>query len=311
MLKIIFYLFCAAVLVSFSSGCADSEGAPTEPVEDASGEDVPQVPVGPLTLENFPDAYAAMMCERVYACCNDEELLRGSGGYVFESEANCHAFYVEKMVEELAKNDVPRAAGRMGFSAENAETCLEETRVAGCGVGLITELIQTDACTSIDAGLMEAGEECAAVEECRSKRCSGVKFNRDGGIDTMGICGAVVGLGEACELDADCRDGTICSAKYNPETGERVGVCQKHKVAGEPCSSARECEAENYCTVYLDNGSGHASIDGVCAPLLSAGDICDTWMQCLSETCERSDLSNRDLPRTCRADRWACSGRDE
>lgn len=304
MLKIIFYLFCAAVLVSFSTACADSEGAPTESVEDASGEDAPDAPAETIGRDAFPRAYAEVICGRIFGCCTDEEL---ENSYRWDGDLEAQCLEHEERMKRLqfARSDESREAGRMGFNMEKAAACINALRDAACEQGLTERQIQPKACAELDIPLMDAGEDCMLDNNCHSNRCEGAIYDEFNLVHTMGTCLPVVGLGTPCEWDIECEVGLICSAKYNPETGERIGVCRAYSGDGEPCDSQRACAEGTYCMV-----SAEALEDGVCKAYAAPGEPCGDGVRCGDGIRCTNTSEDPDAPLTCPVATPRCVGRD-
>jgi len=153
--KIIFYLFCAAALASFSVSCGDSGDSAAELA----------------SVEEFPPALTDAICARIFSCWVPDEIPAAIERDDFSSEEGCR----DRLRLEIAPrfDDAPAAvAERLRiYSPAKARTCLDEIQIAACD----RELLQIEgvgaSCGQIFEGQVEEGNLCYGYVDCREGYC--------------------------------------------------------------------------------------------------------------------------------------------
>ena len=160
------------------------------------------------------------------------------------------------------------------WTLELAASCGDEWKTFACEDVLV---LKEPSCALVP-GLRAVGDVCSMPSQCASGECSA---NAVG--DYCGFCQEVVGLGENCGIAA-CEPGTYCGAdgcEAHTPFGPVLVISQ-----GEPCEPGGDigCDDDNFCQ------STGAFSDFVCGPLLSEGSVCasdecETELQWLGGLC--------------------------
>ncbi len=112
----------------------------------------------------------------------------------------------------------------------------------------------------------------------------------------LGAAGCRTGLGEACDAQAPCPEGLVCSVPTHPEGSveDPQGVCDyAQRKEGEVCSLAAECERAFTCSNHFNPGTRY----GTCVPRRATGEACFQDRDCLVGKCDGA--SGEALDGTC------------
>jgi hypothetical protein len=179
-----------------------------------------------LSVDEYCDAQARVLCDGYQACCD------------LESYDRC----IEILVEECEAGEISSVrAGEATLDGVVAERCLDayarayEDCVWNEDVGV--------ACRYRWYGDAAEGEACRDVWHCRP----GLGCALDG---TSGTCVDLPGDGESCEAHGACEPGFYCSYEdwlchEEPglgETCERPGICAAGECLGTTCAPVRFCD---------------------------------------------------------------------
>ncbi len=109
------------------------------------------------------------------------------------------------------------------------------------------------------------------------------------------ICFDEVALGEACEVNAQCR-----GEANNPDVSCNMGTCQPIKSEGGTCEYSSDCEStlwchQSVCTPPQPEGmpcgycqDGLKCLDSICRPVKQLGEICKEFDECKDSYCFKS-----------------------
>ncbi len=229
----------ATAFVTFAAACSGSS--------DGSA--------GPISLDDYPDAAAAALCDALAPCC-------GSIGIAIDA-ATCRAMMSGSIRQDI--QDAPPA--NYTYDPDAAGACVSEFRVAFAGCEPTT--LQLGSCDAAFQGNLAEGAVCTADFECASSGDG--QADCDFGncvVDRRGQAGDPCywscheeGTATSCsgsggeELPGQARcfdnDGLYCGG----------GTCTEQKQNGVDCGSDRECTSDR-CDA------------GLCVPKGSAGQAC-------------------------------------
>jgi len=183
-------------------------------------------------LDELGAAMAETLCPRLFDCCSDGDLRQ-----LFEEDVSpevptdvpgCVAA-VTASLEEIAGGMADSvAAGRMQYSGERMEACLEAIGEHSCDrfAATVADLTGFPECEPPFTPLVADGAACATSEECTSGFCSG------SGDGKLGACAALPAEGDPCP-DSSCADGLYC---------DDIGAtCLPQKADGEECGASTQC----------------------------------------------------------------------
>lgn len=214
-----------------------------------------------VSLEEFPDAYASAVCDRVLEC----SLL----GLVFYP-VGCE----ENVAYALRNGQVPALqdaieAGTIIYDAEAMRRCMDALASGPCadlGFYLLTDV---EACADALIGQVPLDGACVMHEECeRGLYC-------EGDAACPGACTPRALAGENC-LGTRCAAGLACT------TGD---ICTARVGAGDDCST-RSCEYGLECRSSDDTCVEVPRTAGEGEPCLGAAltEMCAGTLACTAET---------------------------
>ena len=186
----------------------------------------------PLSLDDYRSRNAAVVCERVWSCCDAETRMRflaGSGMSPTASEAECVERFTSLQQPTFDAVELSLSEDTVVYDGALAARCIERFEQYSCDE-LASVLGAVDAspaeCTTIFRGVTGAGEPCSTSVQCESRFCE----------VSVGTCRALASEGEPC-AGAICETGLFCDPAGEPP------VCVRSRAEGEACSSPLECSS--------------------------------------------------------------------
>lgn len=213
---------------------------------------------GPVTLADFPHAYAIAICQSI-ARCYPQVLPAG----------DCVASLDPTLAEEaFAQVEAAVADGSTIYDSAAAPTCLLEAATASC------DTIAPESCRQVFKGTRKSGEACTQDLQCVDQECTS-------GSTCPGTCGRRAKLGEACSAGTSCESELACR---EDESGS--SRCIETAGSGEPCSAEVPCRGYNYCysppgsqaTCVARSDLPRVALDEGCEPAL--GPQCSIGLVC-------------------------------
>jgi len=185
-----------------------------------------------LSLDDLASRSAAAFCQKLYQCCNADEIAQMESKYEFSGESGCADYFAGGMEQFFAtpmRNAV--AAGRGSYDAAKAQACLDAYQALGCtGSNDMNDFF--DNCDSPYSGLQAAEAECVNSFECQAGLyCS----------TNTKTCQAFVAENGTCGTSGEpyCGAGLYCDAAGN--------TCVPQKAENAACTSTIECQAGLVC----------------------------------------------------------------
>ena len=208
-------------------------GEPTE----TNNSETPDV-----DLSGFSADLAKVECERIFACCKQEEFDRIFVGQPIATVADCEeavtsgvsAFVIPKF--ENAANLERIVVDQSAFGR-----CLTDLSVRSCDnfePGRLEDFSTVGACSTAFAPALETSGFCDDDFECLSGFCSGSPETLEGS------CANVPAIGQPCAFGR-CGDDGFCDTIND--------VCQAKIANGEACPQSPAC-VSGFCTA--SDGSG-------------------------------------------------------
>ncbi|WP_437284647.1 hypothetical protein [Sorangium sp. So ce406] len=161
------------------------------------------------------------------------------------------------------------------FVPEKAAACLAEVDEAPCaelqivGVLLGVNGEFTPSCLDVWDGSVPEGGTCGSDWDCARDRCV---RTTDASGQTTSACKARALAGEPCSSAFDCDEALRCDQPSPPD----AGTCAPRLAAGESCKGTLECQAELRC-----------GDDGTCQAREQAGGPCASDQDCAAgATCD-------------------------
>jgi hypothetical protein len=252
-------LAAVMMVMGTAGGCGSSSNEPARdarvdraPVSDAASYAEPDAGDGaadgdgaPVSLADFPAAFARRFCRRVYECCLPADRAVASPG---ADEAMC----VEAMTENARVNgELLLSAGGIVYSAAAAQHCLDLVDDNTCSNIFDPRVGALLVCHDVFKGTRAFQEPCDDGFQCVSGACAGsaciptIVCDADHVVNDVGGCVPRVALGAACDFPEQCPPGSTCANL----------VCKSRGAVGAACLNIDDCT-------------------GACAPV-SAGSVAD------------------------------------
>jgi hypothetical protein len=172
---------------------------------------------GPISQDDFPEAFADARCTSVKDCCESE-------GLTYDL-SSCRDRSVS-----MATMDAPWDG--VEWDPYAARACVDEFSRAGSECVAVN--ILTSACNRLVRGTVPEGEPCEGSVECATSdglMAECLVNSLSGGIGTCALL-ALPRLGESCSFD--CELGAYCDYAQSR-------TCVQTKPAGDACSAQNEC----------------------------------------------------------------------
>jgi hypothetical protein len=224
--------------------------------------------------DEWPMHLAAALCDALEDCYGSADLLRDA-----LNGRDCTALNVNTLQSgDLRYLSDSAAAGRVLWSPDELDACLQSVRGLGCEARS-TRLPAS--CELLIAGTVSLGSECALDEECAGD----AYCDRFTELTCPGTCSELVTEDGSCTNDDDdqCADGLVCFngtetcvplAELGDDCGSGLPGCKPGLVCNGPAASAT-CAA--LATVYF------RELGESCEP---GGDLCEAGLVCESLTGE-------------------------
>jgi hypothetical protein len=228
-----------ALVVAAACGLGGCGSSPNDPA-----------PPAPISLDDFPAAFAEGYCRRVYSCCRPEDRFMASPG---DDEATC----VDEMTVNARNNaQLLLAFGGLGYFEDAAQRCLEVLTYGPCGAIFEPGYAEIIACQDVFAGTLPLGQSCEEARQCRSGAC-GV------GCVAPAVCGAgeIVDRENQCQPRAALADPCVLSAQCPAGAACAGDVCKMRSPSGAACATPEDCEG----TCAPDDAGVSACRVGYCA----------------------------------------------
>ncbi|QDG51043.1 hypothetical protein FIV42_09950 [Persicimonas caeni] len=244
----------------------------TLPPQD-TGPDTTEVDTGPNPPEGPSVAIycaqaARVMCDRLYECADATVTLRSQleGNFGFDDQYECRQKMTRRMVEFCHPAAISAQKGRLDYSPQAADTCLDTMQTTSCAdfaAGLpplrFMTLFEPTFCGDIGVATRQPSDACLSHSDCTGEDayCDGSSYV--GNVATNGTCGVRGQAGQSCTLPEDCAEGLYC---------DRDGVCSEPPGENEPCTSI--CQSGLICNREVDE----------CRPLGGDSDPCYEAIEC-------------------------------
>lgn len=171
-----------------------------------------------VRLDVYPEAYADVLCERLFACCEPTEIDAMFDGIT--DLASCEA-----SVAAFARRSITSADGAgQRYDTAAAGQCLDGIEALACAdfaTWRTTSSETRTACDAVFVGTRALGASCTTSGECE-----GTRVCVEGACaDPLAISADCTGLEEACARGSHCYGGR----------------CRIAQPAGAPCDEHAQC----------------------------------------------------------------------
>jgi hypothetical protein len=262
--------------------------------------------VGPVSLADFPTAFASNYCDNIAACCRQ-------AGY---DPSSCRTT-LEPRLAALASQRLSNP--KVVYDGAGARNCMFAYRDAltACTNPLYYDKVAFLACALIFDGTVPVGGACAESAECAPSPSLGT-IGCEAGVCTVSDPFAgwteASGVGQPCA--ATCRgddNGYSCTRSGTSTTITTEcwinnfsycssGLCAALPAIGQPCGDGIYCATSAHCengTCMADIATGPCSSDDYCVstsycdtttrqctPIKADGTACSLDSECLGGQCE-------------------------
>jgi len=235
------------------------------------------------SASNVCNEIAEVACHNLYQCCTEGQIESYLGVSEPRSEEQCREDVFRRCKRASVTLDASIEAGRVRFSPELMNTCLDAIVAPGDACGeVVMQLPWEDACLeSAWVGVVELQGACFFNHDCAGAPDNFCAPNQK--------CTAKPTAGFPC--------GTGCASAFYCGTG---GICQPKVAVGGPCLSSLQCQKDLFC----DTSAGLPM--GSCATKQPGGAACRGDDGCVSENCVPGKCMGTNLD--CFSD-TGCSGR--
>jgi hypothetical protein len=257
-----------------------------------SGSDGGAATVGPVTLDQYPQAYANALCDTLAPCCKAANLTY--------TESACKSAATDDWSQFIAAS----SGAHTRYDADAAGRCIAAVKngVASCKPNDDEDAAAQAACSSVFIGTIAVGSACTSSADCIAPATcqndpSATSFNAAGVCTApgVGVGASHAAAGAPCVSTCDDRDGGGLCQNFGPEGGGicytsdglfcpfDTQVCAAFGKLGEACSVQ-----ENSCVsgAYCNGGTCAAQVDsGPCDMFnnaCSAKSYCDLG-QCFAK----------------------------
>lgn len=179
---------------------------------------------GNVSIENFPQKYAEVLCSKNFSCCDASELTE-------KTMSTCLTDNQAVVAILIAQINTSQTQGRVSYDPSASGTCIDSLKAMTCdqfkqGIGG-----NTTACMAAITPKVALGGACTQGYECTTNNCEGA--TTDPPVDGMCAAAAVLaGVNSSCAANA-CVDTAYCDSATT--------TCQPKKGAGEACTSNDQC----------------------------------------------------------------------
>ncbi len=206
----------------------------------------------PISLDQYPQAYANAVCDTIAPCCK-------SANVTYE-ETGCKSAATDQWTQEIARS----SAAHTKYDADAAGRCIAAIKkvVASCKSAVDHS---TAVCNDVFVGTIAVGGACTSRDDCAAPgTCEQDPNNFD--FNAPGICTAP----DSGSATAHAKAGELCSSSCDDRGGDTVSC---GGFAGGPTSGP----ASGTC--YASDGVFCAFETQVCAPFGKIGDACSVQEQ--------------------------------
>ncbi len=237
--------------------------------------------VAPVTLDQYPQAFANALCDTIAPCCK--------AANVTYQETGCKSAATDQWTQTIARS----SAAHTKYDADAAGRCIAAIKkvVASCKS---TNNDATNVCSDVFVGTIALGGACTSNQDCAApgtceRDPNNFDFNAPGVCTAPGSATAHAKAGEPCAGSCDDRGGSTvfcggfasgdpggtCYASDGVFCASETRVCAPFGKVGDLCSVAEMgCVTGAYC----NDGTCAAQIDsGSCA---RAPDACSSKSYC-------------------------------
>jgi hypothetical protein len=207
--------------VDAPSGGAPADAAPGPKAEAdarAAGLDAGPDAGGAVPLAMVPALAAAAICERIAACCTDDER---AASLLPPDRPGCEMALLPVQAAEVRFLERSVAAGRAGYDGAAFAACLERLRAQGCAETRRTVSQDIFSLCAPIVPRVAVGGACQESFECVGGYCKGATGQRPG------TC-----AGPRKKMGQDCDDSDQCES----------GFCDPDLVTCQPPEPERLCE---------------------------------------------------------------------
>jgi hypothetical protein len=242
-------LLIASFVAALGCSSSPTTSAPTDTGVDSPETSTPP-PYVPKTSQEFFEAAAKPVCERVFSCCANADEIRTILFFYGVEEtpadaAACARELAPKLAEYSALVDASITAGHLKFVAEEASKCLvafnpEQNKCEGMLLDGAPNLL---ACPRAYQPLVASGGACNMTPECIDSVCRPTNAER-----TAATCQPRGKEGEFCLGVDTCEVGLVCSTLVGDVCSEgKSSVCRRRGEKGANCCTTDDCASGLDC----------------------------------------------------------------
>jgi MYXO-CTERM domain-containing protein len=212
---------------------------------------------GPVSLDQFPAAYAQAICDQNFKCASADDIMGRTKQDCLDTNLSGLQFLSPQLRASVQK-------GRLGYDAAQMGTCIASLRGMSCA-DWTSGLVEPAGCKDAFVPKVAVGGACTQDGECIGGTCDGADTSKMPPTDGMCVAETKIAHGAACGIADTCVDGDYCD-----------GTCKTHKAGGEPCTSSDECgyscnETTMKCSGYAGCAVGETTAGGAAAALMGLG----------------------------------------
>lgn len=238
----------------------------------SDGGDMAMAGAGLATPADFEAALAIANCKNEAKC----------GVIGASEEAACEAAavaYAKGYPQPYSRAEAT-AAKRLGYSAAQAQACVDALEAAGCTPDQLVNADQI--CGTVFSGLVSPGNSCSSDGECQGGYCDRGAGSIAAGC--AGVCVAWIAVAAACDPTNDlcdpaagfCRDTTSTDGGPVDDAGNTLstGVCTAWAKMADACD---DTTGNVYCGPGLFCVATGGGTAGTCLGRGKAGDACTVF----------------------------------
>lgn len=197
-----------------------------------------------VSVDDFPDRIASTYCERVFACCTQEEL--ADAGTFGTTRDQCRE-RVRTNYNHATLFKEEEAKGRLTWHADLASTCVSKVSALSCQDLKVPKTATPAECTQYLEPHVAPGSACATAESCVG---GGACANPPDAGTSGPVCVPLAKLGDRCDFSG-CEAGLYCA-----------GTCTTKKTDGAGCANNYECASGGCNDRNPDGGIGACGLMG-------------------------------------------------
>jgi hypothetical protein len=212
---------------------------------------------GPVPPDRVGEELGQANCERLFDCCDAQELMDELGIANVDTVQECAALYAGFASSFFEpKIEAAIASGRLVYHADRMRACIAALEAMSCSesaMAMNSDFGEFTGCADPFEGQVPDGMPCADDMECQSDFCRGDSTDFQGNV-TEGVCGPPPTAGVECDF-SECATGFYC------EFGATGQTCVAVKAAGAACDNDEQCQTDN-----CEGADPVNEIPGTCSP---------------------------------------------